>query len=76
MELTVLEQKIMNLTREGEIITINTLYKLNEIFKFAEKDTIKENAELLDFLSIAEIMKKIRFVEQTPFKRKENDQYC
>ena len=27
-----------------------------------------ENAELLDFLSIAEIMKKIRFVEQTPFK--------
>ena len=44
MELTVLEQKIMNLTREGEIITINTLYKLNEIFKFAEKDTIKEIA--------------------------------
>ncbi len=42
MELTILEQKIMNLTKDGDVITIDTLYKLNEIFKFAEKSTIKE----------------------------------
>ena len=28
-----------------------------------------ENVELLDFLSIAEIMKKIRFIERIPFKQ-------
>ena len=39
-----LEQKIMNLAREGDVLTIDTLYKLNEIFKFAQKSTIKETA--------------------------------
>ena len=44
MELTKLEQRILNLTKQGDVLTIENLYKLNKVLKFAAEGTIKESA--------------------------------
>ena len=44
MELTPLEQRIIANIREGDLITIDTLYRLGDLLKLADKKTIKEVA--------------------------------
>lgn len=44
MELTRLEQKMTSILKDGEIITINNLYRLNELLKFSATSTVKAMA--------------------------------
>lgn len=44
MELTRLEQKVLNLFNDGDVTSIANLYKINELMRFAKTSTVKELA--------------------------------